>query len=180
MFNVGPEKLMVVLLIALIVLGPDKLPNAARQIGKYLNEFRRISQGFQQELRSAIDLSEATAAATGVAAAAATAASLSTDAESEEGTDQADDGAQGDDGTTAEEPDAGPAATDAGATPLEQNGAAAPVAADPVPSTASNTSAAPLPTPSPEAPVADAPPSPSTQPAAAAVGDLDATRATQA
>ncbi len=47
---------MVVLLIALIVLGPDKLPNAARQVGKYLNEFRRISQGFQQELRSAIDM----------------------------------------------------------------------------------------------------------------------------
>ena len=61
MFNVGPEKLMVVLLIALIVLGPDKLPNAARQIGKYLDEFRRISQGFQQELRSAMDVSDATA-----------------------------------------------------------------------------------------------------------------------
>ena len=56
MFNVGPEKLMVVLLIALVVLGPDKLPNAARQIGKYLAEFRRISQGFQQEIRSAIDM----------------------------------------------------------------------------------------------------------------------------
>jgi sec-independent protein translocase protein TatB len=56
MFNVGPEKLMVVLLVALIVLGPDKLPNAARQIGRYLNDFRRISQGFQQELRSAIDM----------------------------------------------------------------------------------------------------------------------------
>ena len=52
MFNVGPEKLMVVLLVALIVLGPDKLPNAARQIGRYLNDFRRISQGFQQELRT--------------------------------------------------------------------------------------------------------------------------------
>jgi len=56
MFNIGPEKLMVVLLVALIVLGPDKLPNAARQIGRYLSDFRRISQGFQQELRSAIDM----------------------------------------------------------------------------------------------------------------------------
>ncbi len=63
MFNVGPEKLMVVLLIALVVLGPDKLPNAARQIGKYLNEFRRISQGFQQELRSAMDVTNTSAAA---------------------------------------------------------------------------------------------------------------------
>jgi Tat protein translocase TatB subunit len=63
MFNVGPEKLMVVLLIALVVLGPDKLPNAARQIGKYLNEFRRISQGFQQELRTAMDVTDTSAAA---------------------------------------------------------------------------------------------------------------------
>jgi Sec-independent protein translocase protein TatA len=54
---------MVVLLIALVVLGPDKLPNAARQIGKYLNEFRRISQGFQQELRTAMDVTDTSAAA---------------------------------------------------------------------------------------------------------------------
>jgi Tat protein translocase TatB subunit len=70
MFNVGPEKLMVVLLIALIVLGPDKLPNAARQIGRYLNEFRRISQGFQQELRSAMDVTDTGASASAAAAAA--------------------------------------------------------------------------------------------------------------
>jgi sec-independent protein translocase protein TatB len=56
MFNVGPEKLMVVLFVALIVLGPDKLPNAARQVGKFLAEFRRISSGFQTELRSAMDI----------------------------------------------------------------------------------------------------------------------------
>jgi Tat protein translocase TatB subunit len=55
-FNIGPEKLMLVLVVALIVLGPDKLPNAARQIGRYVNDFRRISQSFQDELRGAIDL----------------------------------------------------------------------------------------------------------------------------
>ena len=60
MFNIGPEKLMMVLLIALIVLGPDKLPNAARQIGRYLNDFRRISQGFQDELRGAMDMTTVT------------------------------------------------------------------------------------------------------------------------
>jgi Tat protein translocase TatB subunit len=63
MFNVGPEKLIVVLLIALVVLGPDKLPNAARQMAKYLAEFRRISQGFQQELRTAMDVTDTGAAA---------------------------------------------------------------------------------------------------------------------
>jgi Tat protein translocase TatB subunit len=56
MFNVGGGEVIVILLIALIVLGPDKLPGAARQVGKYLNEFRRISAGFQDEIRSAMDV----------------------------------------------------------------------------------------------------------------------------
>src|SRR3954469_9504677 len=56
MFNVGGGEVIVILLIALMVLGPDKLPGAARQVGKYLNEFRRISSGFQDEIRSAMDV----------------------------------------------------------------------------------------------------------------------------
>jgi sec-independent protein translocase protein TatB len=55
MFNVGTGELLVVLVLALIVLGPDKLPEAARKGGHYLAEFRRISSGFQQEFRSAVD-----------------------------------------------------------------------------------------------------------------------------
>ena len=42
-----------ILLVALIVLGPTKLPPAIRQIGRVVGEFRRIGQGFQQELREA-------------------------------------------------------------------------------------------------------------------------------
>ena len=60
MFNVGGGEILVILVIALIVLGPDKLPNAARQAGKYLNEFRRISSGFQDEIRGAMDLATTT------------------------------------------------------------------------------------------------------------------------
>jgi Tat protein translocase TatB subunit len=56
MFNVGGGEIIVILLIALVVLGPDKLPSAARQAGKYLNEFRRMSAGFQSEFRSAMDV----------------------------------------------------------------------------------------------------------------------------
>ena len=51
MFNVGGGEILVILVIALIVLGPDRLPEYARQAGKYLNEFRRISSGFQDEIR---------------------------------------------------------------------------------------------------------------------------------
>ena len=55
MFNVGTGELLVILLIALIVLGPDKLPDAARKMGNVMGELRRMSGGFQQEMRSAMD-----------------------------------------------------------------------------------------------------------------------------
>ncbi len=60
MFNVGGGEVLVIMLIALIVLGPEKLPNAARQAGKYLGDFRRMSNGFQRELRDAMDLNDLT------------------------------------------------------------------------------------------------------------------------
>ncbi len=54
MFNVGPEKLILLFVIALIVLGPNKLPEAARTMGRALAEFRRISGGLQSEVREAL------------------------------------------------------------------------------------------------------------------------------
>jgi Tat protein translocase TatB subunit len=58
MFNVGGGELLVILLLALIVLGPDKLPEFARKVGRVSSELRRMSQGFQQEMREAIDFSD--------------------------------------------------------------------------------------------------------------------------
>ena len=37
------------------MLGPDRLPGAARSVGKALSEVRRLSSGFQNELRTALD-----------------------------------------------------------------------------------------------------------------------------
>ena len=54
MFNVGTPELLVILLVALIVLGPDKLPDAARKVGRFVAEVRRMSTGFQTELRDAM------------------------------------------------------------------------------------------------------------------------------
>ena len=55
MFNVGGGELLLILFLALIVLGPDKLPDFARKVGRVSSELRRMSQGFQQEMRDAID-----------------------------------------------------------------------------------------------------------------------------
>jgi sec-independent protein translocase protein TatB len=54
-FSVGGGEVLVILLVALIVLGPDKLPEAARKIGNVMAEVRRMSSGFQNEMRAAIE-----------------------------------------------------------------------------------------------------------------------------
>ncbi len=59
MFNVGGGELIVIMLVALIVLGPQRLPGAARQIGKTLGDLRRLSTGFQNEVRSALSDADA-------------------------------------------------------------------------------------------------------------------------
>ena len=54
MLNLGTGEVLVILVVALLVLGPDKLPGAARQAGRWLGELRRLSSGFQSELRDAL------------------------------------------------------------------------------------------------------------------------------
>jgi sec-independent protein translocase protein TatB len=54
MLNFSPEKLFLVGLIALIVLGPNRLPQAARTVGRFMAELRRMSTSFQDEVRGAI------------------------------------------------------------------------------------------------------------------------------
>ena len=55
MGSIGAPEILVILVVALIVLGPNRLPEAARQVGRAMSEFRRISAGFQAELRDAIN-----------------------------------------------------------------------------------------------------------------------------
>jgi Tat protein translocase TatB subunit len=55
MFNIGAGEFLVIALIALIVLGPQKLPDAARQAGKWANELRKMAAGFEAEVQHAFE-----------------------------------------------------------------------------------------------------------------------------
>lgn len=54
MFGVSGAELMVILLVGLIVLGPDRLPVVARKAGEVLGDLRRVSSGFEAEVRTAL------------------------------------------------------------------------------------------------------------------------------
>ena len=60
MFNVGGPEILVIIFVALIVLGPEQLPKAMRTFGNVMGEIRKVSSGFQAEMRSAMDTIETT------------------------------------------------------------------------------------------------------------------------
>ena len=49
--KIGMSELIVVLIVALLVLGPDKLPRYARKLGAALAEFRKASDEATREIR---------------------------------------------------------------------------------------------------------------------------------
>ena len=58
MFGIGGTELLVILVVALIVLGPKSVPQIARTLGKAMGEFRKVSTEFQRTLNTEIELEE--------------------------------------------------------------------------------------------------------------------------
>ena len=54
MVSIGPAKILIVLVVALIVLGPEKLPQMSRQVGKAWGDFRRFREHLEGEVRGAL------------------------------------------------------------------------------------------------------------------------------
>jgi sec-independent protein translocase protein TatA len=68
-FNIGPFELLLVLVLALIVLGPGKLPEVGNALGKTIREFRKASTDVEEAVRVE-PVTPASAAAKPVATAA--------------------------------------------------------------------------------------------------------------
>jgi len=55
MFNLGGMEILVIVVVALLVLGPEKLPKVMRTIGKTVGDLRRASTEFQRTVNLEID-----------------------------------------------------------------------------------------------------------------------------
>ena len=53
--SLGPAEILMVLVVALVLFGPKKLPEVSRQVGGALRELRKIQDTVQSEMRSVID-----------------------------------------------------------------------------------------------------------------------------
>ena len=62
--SLGPAEILVVLVVALLVFGPNKMPEIARQVAKGMREFKRVQQHLKSELRDVVSEFDAPSNAT--------------------------------------------------------------------------------------------------------------------
>lgn len=55
MFGIGMAELALILVLGLLVLGPQRLPEVARTVGRLYGQLRRASEEFQRTLRQDLD-----------------------------------------------------------------------------------------------------------------------------
>ena len=54
MFDVGPSELLLIVIVAVIVIGPKELPAALRAVGRWIGQMRRVSAHFRTGLDAMI------------------------------------------------------------------------------------------------------------------------------
>lgn len=54
MFGIGPWELILILVIALVIFGPGKLPEVGKALGKGLKEFRKASDNIKEEVQKEV------------------------------------------------------------------------------------------------------------------------------
>jgi sec-independent protein translocase protein TatB len=56
MFDIGFSEILVIFILALVVLGPEKLPRVVREIGRWVGRARAMARQFQEQLEEEVDV----------------------------------------------------------------------------------------------------------------------------
>jgi sec-independent protein translocase protein TatB len=56
MFDIGFSEILVIFILALIVLGPEKLPRVVREVGRWVGRARAMARQFQEQLEEEVDV----------------------------------------------------------------------------------------------------------------------------
>lgn len=56
--SIGPEELILIFIVALLVFGPKKLPEIGRSVGKAIREFKKTSEEIKSRIEEEIEASE--------------------------------------------------------------------------------------------------------------------------
>jgi len=54
MFGIGMQELIIIAIIALIIVGPKKLPDLAKSLGKGFSEFKRATDGITDDIKETL------------------------------------------------------------------------------------------------------------------------------
>ncbi|MDD5344557.1 MAG: twin-arginine translocase TatA/TatE family subunit [Smithella sp.] len=54
MFGIGMQELIIIAVIALLIVGPRKLPDLAKTLGKGFSEFKKATEGVTEDLKDAL------------------------------------------------------------------------------------------------------------------------------
>lgn len=54
MFGIGLQELIIIAVIALLIVGPKKLPDLAKTLGKGFSEFKKATEGVTEDLRDTL------------------------------------------------------------------------------------------------------------------------------
>ena len=56
MFDIGFSEILVIFILALIVLGPERLPRVVREVGRWVGRARAMARQFQDQLEEEVDV----------------------------------------------------------------------------------------------------------------------------